>query len=139
MTSTTAAAGRAWPARSSSCCRPRWPCSPTPSPSWSRRRCCGRSASPSPPCPRTRGRCAGHRRRDADALGHPLLRAIIVVSVPISFFTSGFLAIYVLYATRELGLGPATIGLIFAAGGVGAVSGAMLARWAATSSASAWP
>jgi predicted MFS family arabinose efflux permease len=75
------------------------------------------------------------RRAIADGmrmlLGHPLLRAIIVVSVPISFFTSGFLAIYVLYATRELGLGPATIGLIFAAGGVGAVSGAMLARWAA--------
>jgi predicted MFS family arabinose efflux permease len=75
------------------------------------------------------------RRAIADGmrmlLGHPLLRAIIVVSVPISFFTSGFLAVYVLYATRELGLGPATIGPIFAAGGVGAVSGAMLARWAA--------
>jgi MFS family permease len=64
-------------------------------------------------------------------LGHPLLRAIIVASVPITFFTSGFLALYVLYATRELGLGPATIGLIFAAGGVGAISGAMLARRAA--------
>jgi Major Facilitator Superfamily len=43
-------------------------------------------------------------------LGHPLLRAIIVVSMPISFFSAGFLAIYVLYATRELGLGPAMIG-----------------------------
>jgi MFS family permease len=64
-------------------------------------------------------------------LGHPLLRAIIVVSVPIAFFTAGFLAIYVLYATRELELSPATIGLIFAAGGVGAVTGAMLARRAA--------
>jgi MFS family permease len=64
-------------------------------------------------------------------LGHPLLRAIIVASVPITFCTSGFLALYVLYATRELGLAPATIGLIFAAGGVGAISGAMLARRAA--------
>jgi MFS family permease len=64
-------------------------------------------------------------------LGHPLLRAIIVASVPITFFTSGFLALYVLYATRDLGLAPATIGLIFAAGGVGAISGAMLARRAA--------
>jgi MFS family permease len=64
-------------------------------------------------------------------LGHPLLRAIIVVSVPIAFFTAGFLAIYVLYATRELELSPATIGLIFAAGGVGAITGAMLARRAA--------
>jgi MFS family permease len=75
------------------------------------------------------------RRSIADGmrklLGHPLLRAIIVASLPITFFTSGFLALYVLYATRELGLGPATIGLIFAAGGVGAISGAMLARRAA--------
>lgn len=75
------------------------------------------------------------RRSIADGmrrlLGHPLLRAIIVASVPITFFTSGFLALYVLYATRELGLAPATIGLIFAAGGVGAISGAMLARRAA--------
>jgi MFS family permease len=75
------------------------------------------------------------RRSIADGLrkllGHPLLRAIIVASVPITFFTSGFLALYVLYATRELGLAPATIGLIFAAGGVGAISGAVLARRAA--------
>jgi MFS family permease len=75
------------------------------------------------------------RRSIADGmrklLGHPLLRAIIVASVPITFFTSGFLALYVLYATRDLGLAPATIGLIFAAGGVGAISGAMLARRAA--------
>jgi predicted MFS family arabinose efflux permease len=75
------------------------------------------------------------RRSIADGmrqlLGHPLLRAIIVASVPITFCTSGFLALYVLYATRELGLAPAAIGLIFAAGGVGAVSGAMLARRAA--------
>jgi MFS family permease len=75
------------------------------------------------------------RRSIADGmrklLGHPLLRAIIVASVPITFCTSGFLALYVLYASRELGLAPATIGLIFAAGGVGAISGAMLARRAA--------
>ena len=75
------------------------------------------------------------RRSIADGmrklLGHPLLRAIIVASVPITFFTSGFLALYVLYATRDLGLAPATIGLIFATGGVGAISGAMLAGRAA--------
>jgi MFS family permease len=75
------------------------------------------------------------RRSIADGMrklvGHPLLRAIIVASVPITFCTSGFLALYVLYATRELGLAPAAIGLIFAAGGVGAISGAMLARRAA--------
>lgn len=61
-------------------------------------------------------------------LGHPLLRPIIVASVPLSFFGSAFLAVYVLYATRELGLGPAVIGLVFAGGGVGAVIGAVLSR-----------
>jgi len=89
---------------------------------------------PEPP-PSARRRALPLRRAIADGLrrllGHPLLRAIIVVSMPYAFFISGFLAIYVLYATRELGLGPATIGLIFAAGGVGAISGAMLARRAA--------
>jgi MFS family permease len=86
---------------------------------------------PEPPPERSDARLP-MRRSIADGmrklLGHPLLRAIIVASVPITFCTSGFLALYVLYASRELGLAPATIGLIFAAGGVGAISGAMLAR-----------
>jgi MFS family permease len=89
---------------------------------------------PEPPLERSDARLP-MRRSIADGmrklLGHPLLRAIIVASVPITFCTSGFLALYVLYASRELGLAPATIGLIFAAGGVGAISGAMLARRAA--------
>jgi MFS family permease len=89
---------------------------------------------PEPPPDRSDARLP-MRRSIADGmrrlLGQPLLRAIIVASVPITFFTSGFLALYVLYASRELGLAPATIGLIFAAGGVGAISGAMLARRAA--------
>ena len=89
---------------------------------------------PEPPPERSDARLP-MRRSIADGmrklLGHPLLRAIVVASVPITFCTSGFLALYVLYASRELGLAPATIGLIFAAGGVGAISGAMLARRAA--------
>lgn len=42
-------------------------------------------------------------------------------------FARGVLALYVLYATRELGIGPAALGLIFAAGGAGAIPGAVLA------------
>jgi MFS family permease len=64
--------------------------------------------------------------------GHRLLRPIIISGVIITLFENGMLAIYVLYATRELGLNPLTIGLIFAAGGIGAIPGAMLARWAGT-------
>jgi MFS family permease len=60
-------------------------------------------------------------------LGHPLLRPIIVGGSIANLFESGLLAIYVLYATRELGLNPGTIGLIFALGGVAAVPGGLLA------------
>jgi MFS family permease len=62
--------------------------------------------------------------------GHPLLRPIAVTGAIAVFFESGLLAIYVLYASRDLGLNPATLGLIFAAGGLGAIPGALLARWA---------
>jgi MFS family permease len=64
-------------------------------------------------------------------LGHPLLRPIILARTIDSLFVNAVLALYVLYATRELGLGPAAIGLIFAVGGLGAVPGALLAPWAA--------
>jgi predicted MFS family arabinose efflux permease len=37
------------------------------------------------------------------------------------------MAVYVLYATRELGVGPALLGIIFAAGGPGALLGAVVA------------
>jgi len=67
-------------------------------------------------------------------LDHPLLRPIILGGSVATLFESGFLAIYVLYAARELGLAPGAIGLIFAAGGVGAIPGAVVAarigrRW----------
>jgi predicted MFS family arabinose efflux permease len=64
-------------------------------------------------------------------LGHPLLRPIILASVTANVFMSATVALYLLYATRELGLGPAIIGLIFAVGGVCAIPGALLAPRAA--------
>src|SRR5262249_54490323 len=39
-----------------------------------------------------------------------------------------FLAVYVLYMTRNLGLGPEAVGFVFAAGGVGALAGSVLAN-----------
>lgn len=38
-----------------------------------------------------------------------------------------FLSVYVLYLTRDLGLGPGAVGLVFALGGVGALPGALAA------------
>lgn len=61
---------------------------------------------------------------------HPLLRPIMVAGSAMVFFEAASLAIVVLYATRELGLHAALLGLVFAAGGVGAIPGALLARWA---------
>lgn len=61
---------------------------------------------------------------------HRFLRPIILEGAVAVFFESGLLSIYVLYATRELGLSPFAIGLVFAAGGVGALPGALLAQWA---------
>ncbi len=60
-------------------------------------------------------------------LGHPLLRPIIVAGSVANAFLSASVALYVLYATRELGLDPVTIGVVFAVGGVFAVPGALLA------------
>jgi MFS family permease len=63
-------------------------------------------------------------------LGHPLLRPIVLAGSVANAFLNASLALYVLYATRELGLDAATIGLVFAVGGVFAVPGALLAPWA---------
>ncbi len=64
-------------------------------------------------------------------LGLSLLRLIILTSVTSSVAIGAFDALDMLYLTRELGLGPVTLGLIFVVGGIGAILGALLARWAA--------
>lgn len=71
------------------------------------------------------------RRSLADGLrvlmSNRLLRPIIIAGLFVAAFENGVIALYVLYATRELGLEAATIGAIFIAGGLGAIPGAMLA------------
>lgn len=57
----------------------------------------------------------------------PLLRPLVLCSATVNFFGYVFLAVYILYMTRDLGLGPAAVGLVFALGGVGALAGAALA------------
>jgi MFS family permease len=61
-------------------------------------------------------------------LGHNLLRPIIAISALAGFFETGLLALYILYATRNLHLSPALIGVVFAAGGAGAIPGSILAE-----------
>lgn len=65
--------------------------------------------------------------------GHPLIRAMVLCVTVINFFNLMFTAIFVLYASRELGLSPGVIGLVFGVGALGGVAGALLspraARW----------
>ncbi len=63
-------------------------------------------------------------------LGHPLLRPIVLTSVGSGLFGGGVLAMFILYASRELGLSALMIGGVFALGGLAAVPGSMAAGWA---------
>jgi predicted MFS family arabinose efflux permease len=60
--------------------------------------------------------------------GSPLLRPIQAASMTFIGANAIWSTIYVLYATRELHLEPATLGLIFAAGGPGALVGSLIAE-----------
>lgn len=60
-------------------------------------------------------------------VGSPLLRSIALCAATLSFFLSMPFAIYVLYVTRDLGITPVVLGMIFSAGSVGALLGALAA------------
>src|SRR5439155_26012732 len=60
-------------------------------------------------------------------LGNPLLRSIAGCTGTSNLFGNGVMAVYVLYVTRELGIQPAVLGLIYAVTGPGALLGAVLA------------
>lgn len=57
----------------------------------------------------------------------PLLRALAASAGLFNLFDGVIFAVYVLYATRTLGVTQVSLGLIFAAGGAGLLAGAMLA------------
>jgi MFS family permease len=59
---------------------------------------------------------------------HPMLRSIIIASMISGLFHSAFVALYILYTTRDLELDPAAIGLIFAAGGTASALSALIAQ-----------
>jgi predicted MFS family arabinose efflux permease len=60
-------------------------------------------------------------------LAEPRLRAIAGASANLNFFSSIALALGILFLNRVLGIPPFAISLIFAAWGVGAVAGSLLA------------
>jgi predicted MFS family arabinose efflux permease len=63
----------------------------------------------------------------AVVLGNPLLRSIAGCTATSNLFGNAMRAVYLLYVTRELGIGPAVLGLILAIGGPGALLGSLIA------------
>jgi MFS family permease len=66
-------------------------------------------------------------------LGSDILKALAASAATVQLAGYAFLAIYVLYMTRDLGLTAAEVGLVLSIGGAGALVGALLAdplrRW----------
>ena len=62
-------------------------------------------------------------------LGNRLLRPIAGCTGTWNFFSSALSALFILFVTRDLGLGPLQIGLIFSIGNVSGVVGALSAGW----------
>jgi MFS family permease len=60
----------------------------------------------------------------------PVLRALALSSTVMNLAEFLFLSIYVLYMTRDLGMGAEAVGLVFAVGGAGALLGSVTAEFA---------
>jgi predicted MFS family arabinose efflux permease len=58
---------------------------------------------------------------------HPLQRWCVSAAVIINFFVAGITSVYFLFLVRVVGLGPAEVGLVVAAGSVGGLIGAIFA------------
>jgi len=57
----------------------------------------------------------------------PVVRVTLLATATINFFNFVFWALFVLYATRTLGISPATLGLVVGAGAVGGLLGSVVA------------
>ena len=58
----------------------------------------------------------------------PLIRASLLASATLNLFNTGFYALLVLYATRNLGMSAGTLGVALAIGGFGSLLGALVVR-----------
>jgi MFS family permease len=65
--------------------------------------------------------------------GSAVVRSTLVATATINFFNFVFFALFVLFATRELGVSPGTLGLVLGVGAVGGLVGSAVAgpvsRW----------
>ena len=58
----------------------------------------------------------------------PVLRAVLLRTLTLALFGGFFAGLYILYAIRDLGIGPAVLGGVIALGGVANLFGALVAR-----------
>lgn len=58
---------------------------------------------------------------------HPLVRPVFVVEAVSALLNGVFASLYTVFALKTLGLSAATLGLVISVGGIGALSGALLA------------
>jgi MFS family permease len=88
-------------------------------------------STPTPPADR-----GGLRAEIGEGLrvtfGNRYLRAIAGEAATFNLFEQAILTLFVLYATRELGMGAGVLGLTIATGGVGALVGSLVAGYAAS-------
>lgn len=92
--------------------------------------CLAGIATPEPP-PSSAPETAG-RRHEAFAgvaviARDPVLRAVSLADAATAFAFRVFSAVFLLFVTRELGLAPGVLGLIFATGGLASLGGALVA------------
>ncbi len=77
--------------------------------------------------PATAGGGQGHLSEGVRFIAHsPVVRALLGATATINIFSFVATAIFVLYATHDLGVSPAQLGLVLGAGAVGAVIGVAL-------------
>lgn len=58
--------------------------------------------------------------------GSPIMRASLGATATINFFNFVFFSLFILYATRELGIGPGLLGAVLGAGAVGGLIGSVV-------------
>jgi MFS family permease len=88
----------------------------------------GRIGATEPPVEVSRG---GMRAQVAEGArfifrGH-MLRSALLSAATLNFFNYAFAALFILYVTRELGIGAGTLGLVLGAGAFGGILGAIVA------------
>jgi predicted MFS family arabinose efflux permease len=88
----------------------------------------GRLHAPEPPVERKRTRVRDEVREGLSfVFRHPILRPSLLGVATLNLFNFAFWALFLLYATDELGIRPATLGLVLGAGAFGGLTGAVLA------------